>query len=207
MGKLRTNAAPGVSSLAKEIVKLWKDAVEESKRKRKRDEEKAGDKTEEPVKRVKGESAAAGSSAAASPAASTPGADAKPAKAGSGSPAPLSTIDTTLKTPRTSKSDGVATTLRASNADAATDSVRDKCVAMIYDSLALDSNASIKILTERAVAIENETFKLMNYQSGNDYRASESAVRRLILTRNQKFAPSSSTSRTRATLPCVTRLC
>jgi transcription elongation factor S-II len=169
---LRTNAAPGVSSLAKEIVKLWKDAVEESKRKRKRDEEKT-EKTEEPVKRVKAETAAGGSSAAASPAASTPGADAKPGK-GSSSPAPLSTIDSTLKTARTSKSDGVNATLRADSTDAAAEDVRDRCVTMVYDALASDSNATIKILTERAVSIENEAFKLMNYSSGNDYRGSES---------------------------------
>lgn len=52
MGKLRTHATPGVSSLAKEVVKLWKDAVEESKKRRKRDD---GDEKDSAAKRVKRE--------------------------------------------------------------------------------------------------------------------------------------------------------
>lgn len=177
VGKLRQHATPAVSALAKEIVKLWKDAVEESKRKRKRDE----DKGEDSVKRVKAEGTA-GSSAAASPVASTHGAvtadgkdSSKPNSKGPkspGSPAPLSTI-VTRTTARTSKSDGVDKTLRADNTDAAADTVRDKCVTMIYDALAIDSNAAVKVLSERAVSIESEAFKLLNYSTGNDYRGSE----------------------------------
>jgi transcription elongation factor S-II len=41
-----------VSSLAKEVVKLWKDAVEESKKRRKRDD---GDEKDSAAKRVKRE--------------------------------------------------------------------------------------------------------------------------------------------------------
>ena len=54
IGKLRTHSTPGVSTLAKEIVKLWKDVIEENKRKRKRDD---GDevKKEDVPKRVKAE--------------------------------------------------------------------------------------------------------------------------------------------------------
>lgn len=52
MGKLRTHTTPGVSNLAKEVVKLWKDVIEENKRKRKRED---GDevKKEDVTKRVK----------------------------------------------------------------------------------------------------------------------------------------------------------
>ncbi len=54
MGKLRTHTTPGVSNLAKEVVKLWKDVIEENKRKRKRED---GDevKKEDVTKRVKAE--------------------------------------------------------------------------------------------------------------------------------------------------------
>ena len=54
IGKLRTHSTPGVSNLAKEIVKLWKDVIDENKRKRKRDD---GDevKKEDVPKRVKAE--------------------------------------------------------------------------------------------------------------------------------------------------------
>jgi transcription elongation factor S-II len=52
VGKLRTHASPGVSSLAKELVKAWKEVVEENKRKRKRDD---GEVKTEDGKRVKAE--------------------------------------------------------------------------------------------------------------------------------------------------------
>ena len=42
-----------MSSLAKEVVKLWKDGIEENKKKRKRDDEDV--KKEEGVKKVKAE--------------------------------------------------------------------------------------------------------------------------------------------------------
>jgi hypothetical protein len=72
VGKLRSNAAPGVSSLAREIVKAWKDIIEENKRKRKRDEgdeggevkKEGGEKSEkagEGSKRVKKEEGMCGS--------------------------------------------------------------------------------------------------------------------------------------------------
>jgi transcription elongation factor S-II len=50
----------------------------------------------------------------------------------------LPTIVYDRKTPRTSKADGVSS-LTAD--DAQSDTVRDKCVLMVYDALASDSNA------------------------------------------------------------------
>lgn len=136
VGKLRQHTTPAVSTLAKEIVKAWKDAVEESKRKRKRAAEdgSAGD-----LKRTKAE---ASTSASASPAAKGSPAQGAAGKEENGStspksPAPLSTIEKRDK-PRTAKDDGVANKLKAIDSD---DSVRDKCVVMIYDALAGDSNA------------------------------------------------------------------
>lgn len=79
--------------------------------------------------------------------------------------------------------------------------MREKCVGMIYDALAGDSTAGgfrcsrvsadvlvwckiarlmqlveIRILSERAVAIEGQVHKVLNYTTGNDYRASEEGV-------------------------------
>ncbi|KAL7421081.1 transcription elongation factor TFIIS [Cryptotrichosporon argae] len=180
VGKLRPHADAAVSALAKEIVKLWKDAVEESKKKRKRDEDGKDD-----VKRVKAEGSTG------SPAASTP--DSKPdAKDGpaskkaakSESPAPLSTIDGSRATPRTAKADGASPKAEASDEGEA--GVRDKCVVMIYDALAGDSNAQTKILSERAISIEFEAFKLHKHSSGNDYRAK---MRSLFLNLKDKGNP------------------
>ncbi|RSH95129.1 RNA polymerase II elongation factor [Saitozyma podzolica] len=212
VGKLRTHASPGVSSLAKELVKAWKEVVEENKRKRKRDD---GEVKTEDGKRVKAE----GSSAAASPAAtSTPDGkdkDVKPksavkseaqetgngqghgagagtaseskpdsAKRESGSPQlQLSLIDSTRTTPRTAKSDGMAGKIRTEDG---ADNVRDKCAEMMYDALAIDSTAEVKILKERALAIELSTYKQFNYSTSNDYRAK---IRSLFLNLKDKGNP------------------
>jgi hypothetical protein len=50
----------------------------------------------------------------------------------------LSTIDETLKTPRTAESDGVAKNLRVADGD---DPTRDKCAVMMYNALSIDSRA------------------------------------------------------------------
>jgi hypothetical protein len=50
----------------------------------------------------------------------------------------LSTIDDTLKTPRTAESDGVAKNLRVEGGD---DTTRDKCAVMMYNALSIDSRA------------------------------------------------------------------
>ena len=54
IGKLRNSTSPGVSNLAKEVVKKWKEAIEQQKSKRKRDD---GDevKKEDGGKKVKTE--------------------------------------------------------------------------------------------------------------------------------------------------------
>ncbi|ORX39245.1 transcription factor S-II, central domain-domain-containing protein [Kockovaella imperatae] len=191
IGKLRNHSTPGVSTLAKEIVKLWKDAIEESKRKRKRED---GDK-DDAVKRVKGE----GSSAAASPAAASPSgaspdrkprteavkSEVKTEASGSSPPRrpPLSTIDSSRKDPRTAASDGVEKTLRAEEAEG--EDVRDKCVVMMYNALAGDSTADKKILTERARGIEKAAYDLVR-NTGNEYRAK---MRSLFLNLKDKQNP------------------
>ncbi|TYJ59099.1 transcription elongation factor S-II [Cryptococcus floricola] len=190
VGKLRQHATPAVSSLAKEIVKKWRDAVEE-KKKRKRAEGDDGkdvkkEKEDGGAKRVKAE---AGSSAA-SPSRSTPASTSTPDIKQTSPPArqPLSTIDSSRTTPRTAKSDGIAASLKAdaSYDGGRADDVRDKCVILIYDALALDSNAESKILQERSRGIERAAHKAMNNSTGNDYRAK---MRSLYLNLKDKGNP------------------
>ncbi|KIR52655.1 transcription elongation factor S-II [Cryptococcus gattii Ru294] len=191
IGKLRTHTTPSVSNLAKEIVKKWRDAVEESKKKRKRAEGDEGkdvkkEKEEGNGKRVKAESIHvyfAGGSSAVTPSASTPASVSTPDVKATSPPArqPLSTIDSSRTTPRTAKSDGMTDSLKADSSEGGSvDSVRDKCVVMIYDALALDSTA------ERAIGIERAANKSMNFSTGNDYRAK---MRSLFLNLKDKGNP------------------
>jgi hypothetical protein len=100
----------------------------------------------------------------------------------------LSTIDDTLRTPRTAETDSVAKTLRV---DGEEDPTRDKCAVMMYNALSIDSRAGelspsalcgvsdgieSRILKERALSIEKAVFTSLNGSTGNDYRASKSAV-------------------------------
>lgn len=85
-------------------------------------------------------------SLAATPSASTPASASTPDVKATSPPVrqPLSTIDSSRTTPRTAKSDGVADSLKADSSEGGSvDSVRDKCVVMIYDALALDSTAGM----------------------------------------------------------------
>jgi transcription elongation factor S-II len=54
IGKLRNSTSPGVSNLAKEVVKKWKEAIEQQKSKRKRDDGEEV-KKEDGAKKVKTE--------------------------------------------------------------------------------------------------------------------------------------------------------
>lgn len=120
---------------------MWKEQVDESKRKRKRDDEGGGD-----AKKAKAGSPAK-SPAVKSPSSKPPskgkeekeGADGEREK--SKTPETLVTIDYGRTAPRTAKSDGVDKSLKSDNTDAASEDVRDRCVVMIYDALASDSNA------------------------------------------------------------------
>lgn len=136
IGKLRNNPNAEISASAKDVVKVWREAVDEQKKKRKRQD---GDDGE--VKRTKTEDKG---SSAASPA--SPSKEGKPRLKSEGSTdkveqqQPLSTIDSTRKVPRTAKLDGMDGKLKASDAEAG-DDLRDKCVVMMYDALAVDSTA------------------------------------------------------------------
>ncbi|GMK56489.1 hypothetical protein CspeluHIS016_0303290 [Cutaneotrichosporon spelunceum] len=187
IGKLRSHATPAVSALARDVVRLWKEQVDENKRKRKRDDEGGSE-----AKKAKADSPAK------SPAVKSP--PSKPASKGkdekregadgerekSKTPETLVTIDYGRTTPRTAKSDGVDKSLRSDGSEAAGEDVRDKCVVMIYDALACDSNASTKTVSQCAIAIERECCKLMNYDTGKAYRAK---IRTLFLNLKDKGNP------------------
>lgn len=127
---------------------MWKEQVDESKRKRKRDDESGSE-----AKKPKAESA----SGSKSPAVKSPKKedkteskkdvkeegkeDKEDGREKSKTPETLVTIEHGRTKPRTAKDDRVAELLRADSTEAATEPVRDKCVVMIYDALASDSNA------------------------------------------------------------------
>lgn len=192
IGKLRSNPSPGVANLAKDLVKKWKEAIEENKRKRKRDDGEEV-KKEDAGKKVKAEgSTSAIPSSAGTPAAPSP--DVKPkAEEASGSRSispqrrpPLSTIDSTRKVPRDAKADGVAGKLKAEVDDTAGDDFRNKCVEQLYNALAGDSTAESRILAERCRAIEAEVYKAQKYMTNNEYRAK---IRSLFLNLKDKGNP------------------
>lgn len=57
--------------------------------------------------------------------------------------------------------------------DSPGEDVRGKCAVLLYNALAMDSNADKKIIKERALAIEQKVMEGLKGSTGNDYRASE----------------------------------
>ncbi|ORY33014.1 transcription factor S-II, central domain-domain-containing protein [Naematelia encephala] len=199
IGKLRKHADTRIASRASEVVKVWKEVIDESKGKRKREE---GDVKDEVGKRVKVE---AGPSTSASPSAASPSikseskprikSESKPDPDATPTPAPetpldeappktLTTIDMARKTPRTHKTDGYTAQLKAEENDG--EDVRDKSVQVFYDALAGDSTADKRLLGKKAAGIERAVWKSFNFSTGNDYRAK---VRSLFLNLKEKTNP------------------
>lgn len=89
----------------------------------------------------------------------------------------LDTIDASLTTARTAKSDGVVDRLKADTAGEP-DAVRDSTVVMMYNAVAMDSNATWKLLKERAADIEQALYEQHDGDTGKEYR---SKVRSLFL--------------------------
>jgi hypothetical protein len=122
------------------VVKKWKEAIEQQKSKRKRDDgddvkkEDGGKKVKTDGKSphyIKGEVKLKKED-------ETPGASSSRRASPKEEDGVLSTIDDTLKTPRTAESDGVAKNLRVEGGD---DTTRDKCAVMMYNALSIDSRA------------------------------------------------------------------
>ncbi|KAJ7896397.1 transcription factor S-II, central domain-containing protein [Mycena olivaceomarginata] len=134
VGKLRTHSSKDVSDLAKEIVKQWKNEVEQAK-------------------------AAAGGAAAGGPAAkpvvgvNTAVRKNSVAANGAGAPATPKTPTTAgaSASTRTMKSDGVSATHTG-------EKLRDKCIELVYDAIASDSGAPTDLIHAKATAIEAAVF-------------------------------------------------
>lgn len=129
---------------------MWKEQVDENKRKRKRDDDTGSD-----AKKAKADGSDSKSPSVKSPTKEDGKPESKKEKDGkedgkedkdgretkSKTPETLVTIEHGRTKARTAKDDGVADSLRADTTEAAGEPVRDKCVVMIYDALASDSNA------------------------------------------------------------------
>ncbi|KAF8590395.1 transcription elongation factor [Ramaria rubella] len=97
---------------------------------------------------------------------------------------------------RTAKSDGVATNVIG-------DTVRDKCMQMLYDALAFDSGAPNDQLSSRARAIEEVVYAQHSHQTSQPYRTK---MRSLYLNLKDKGNPSLRESVVSGDLP-ASRLC
>ncbi|TCD66059.1 RNA polymerase II elongation factor [Steccherinum ochraceum] len=130
VGKLRTHASKNVADLAKEIVKMWKNAVEK---------EKLGNG---------GKAAQSSTSSTAAPASKPPVRKLSVATASqSSTPQPATPTSSNAKgNPRNAASDAVKI--------GTGDSTRDKCAELIYDALAADSGAPVEQILSKAKGIE-----------------------------------------------------
>lgn len=156
-----------ISDLAKSIVRKWKEAVEESK-KRKADSQDGSDDGGGAKKKVKADSSR--------PSEASPPPSAAPARAkGPSSPAPSIVAPFPAK-PRTFASD------KAPNAGTG-DSIRDKSVELIYTALAGDSLADRAVLLEKAKLVEKGFFNAVGTKTNDAYRGK---IRGVILNLKEK---------------------
>jgi len=161
VGKLRTHASKNVADLAKEIVKMWKNAVEKEKQ-------------------------SGGKPAAQSSSSSTPAPPAKPpvrklsmASTSRQSSTPQPATPTSAKADlRNSKNDGIKISTG--------DTTRDKCAELIYDALASDSGAPTEQILSRAKAIESTILA----DNGGVTAAYKAKIRSLYVNLKDKNNPS-----------------
>ncbi|GJJ14207.1 hypothetical protein Clacol_008469 [Clathrus columnatus] len=178
VGKLRTHASKSVADLAKDLVKKWKAEVDRAKAKT-------------PGAASTGSN---GGTTAPSTTTSTTG-------SGSETPQPRPTIDTSVRGPssihspltpglstttttangvaRSSKTDGIPT-------DVLHDSVRDKCLQMLYDAVCIDSSVSPAQLHKVSMAIEKSVYTMNGSDTSAAYRAK---IRSLYLNLKEKTNP------------------
>ncbi|KAH8105188.1 transcription elongation factor [Cristinia sonorae] len=177
VGKLRTHANKNVSELAKEIVKMWKTAVEKEKQ-------------------------SGGGSKGAPSSASTPAAAAKPparklsvATSSLGStPQPVTPTSTAKADVRTAKRDGIKFSTG--------DMTRDKCAELIYDALAFDSGAPSEQILSKAQDIESTILS----DNGGVTAAYKAKIRSLYVNLKDKNNPSLRENVVSGDLP-VARFC
>ncbi|KAI5481728.1 threonyl/alanyl tRNA synthetase, class II-like putative editing domain containing protein [Pseudohyphozyma bogoriensis] len=173
VNKLRQNPDKAVADLAKEIVRKWKADVGPAASSKAKDSPSATASAVPSPSPAPGSPPVTKSSAASTPStASTTAAKPKPA------PAPVassSKSDPAPKRresqgggPRTHKDDGLDF---SSDERAKGDKTRDKCAEMVYDALALDSDAPTDLIFKRARDLEEYVYKQHPPPSGtNVYR-------------------------------------
>ncbi|KAL7409274.1 transcription elongation factor [Mrakia frigida] len=179
VGKLRNHASSEIGALAKSIVKIWKDAVEENKKRKA--SSSTGDDAAPKQKKSKSEKGSAAASSTNSPS-STPvpsTSNSKPSSSASSS-RPISSLPKSSShsdrtsdypsivtpypsSPRTFKGDGA-------HKPGLGDEVRDKCVMLVYDALAGDSNVSKEVLLEKSKGVEKGFFSNNENKTDNAYR-------------------------------------
>ncbi|KAH7102441.1 transcription elongation factor [Auriculariales sp. MPI-PUGE-AT-0066] len=172
VGKLREHDNKEVAALAKELVTKWKTAV------------KAGKNT--PVSPAAASPAAEGSPKTSSTAPQPISAPAPAPPVRTGAAAAIAAMSPTSATSpvtvgplRTYTGDGV-------NFSTTGDKTRDKCVTMVYDALASDSNAPAELIQKRAIAIEKTVLADHQGNSTGNYR---SKMRSLYLNLKDKSNP------------------
>ncbi|KAI0084525.1 transcription factor S-II, central domain-containing protein [Irpex rosettiformis] len=157
IGKLRAHASKQVSDVAKELVKKWKHTVDQAKHSR---GSSATSATPKPPARKQSTSVAP--STPTTPSASTSG----------GSIAQGKSVDL-----RTAKTDGISGTTG--------DTTRNKCMELIYDSLAFDSGAPSDQISGRAKGIEVAVFN----EFGGTTTGYKAKIRSLFVNLKDKNNP------------------
>lgn len=164
VGKLRTHAVKSVSDLAKEIVKKWKNEVEKEKQQAKSASSAASGATPAPASKppvVRRHSTVPAGSA-------SPSTPTTPSMSATSSKSDL----------RTSKSDGIKINVTG-------DTTRDKCIELLYNSLAFDSGAPSDLLLTRAKAIESAVLS----DNGGATATYKSKIRSLYVNLKDKNNP------------------
>ncbi|QRV81404.1 transcription elongation factor S-II [Ceratobasidium sp. AG-Ba] len=165
IGKLRSHSRKEIADLAKELVKKWKEAVEAAKKAKTGASvaPAATDAAKPPVK--KQPSTLVGKSNTSSPqppAPSLPPLEPPPRKLSvtTSSAVPAAKAPQTPVTPVVSSDPNAVRTVKtdAVKISSKGDKVRDKCLELLYDAMAMDSGAPTEQILKRAEAIEYSVY-------------------------------------------------
>ncbi|KIJ31467.1 hypothetical protein M422DRAFT_36222 [Sphaerobolus stellatus SS14] len=170
VGKLRTHQTKEIADLAKELVKKWKSEVDRAKHKA------AG--TSAPVAAAVTPSGSNSAGSTPQPTTSKPSLQVDATKKAAVGAAQSPTV-TSPNSTRTADGDGVSGTITG-------DSIRDKCIVMLYNAMCSDSGAPIDQILSSAKAVEIAVLAQNKNDTGTPYRAK---VRSLFLNLKDKSNP------------------
>lgn len=170
VGKLRSNDNKEISSLAKELVKKWRDDIGARSGATAPAAAKGVDKSASPAtvpaKPSPAPTPAPPASSTSTSTSASASAPSKPPLATNGS---SSSVNHAMSPPllapsvvRTTKTDNVDTKITD-------DKTRNKCIELVYDSLALDSAADSSLILQRSTDLESATHR--NISDVSAYRA------------------------------------